>query len=178
MHCKERIDDMTNRSGIVFAKAPPFQIFITISYHYGSSCLCSSSYCSSDRLSFPWWYWLEELFNEQCSSKLFIIIIICVSSLSYCVSQFRPFVLPLVILAGGAVGAFLYWKKLGCCSCCCCHFLQVSFHLICSCSFFNMLMLILLLLLLPLSQVSFSWVKFDLIDLKFNKFNWQLLLAL
>ena len=40
--------------------------------------------------------------------------------------QFRPFVLPLVILAGAAVGAFLYWKKLGCCSCCCCHFLQVA----------------------------------------------------
>jgi len=37
---------------------------------------------------------------------------------------FRPFVLPLVILVGAAVGAFLYWKKLGCCSCCCCHFLQ------------------------------------------------------
>ena len=40
--------------------------------------------------------------------------------------QFRPFVLPLVILAGAAVAAFLYWKKLGCCSCCCCHFLQVA----------------------------------------------------
>ena len=32
-----------------------------------------------------------------------------------------------MILVGAAVGAFLYWKKLGCCSCCCCHFLQVAF---------------------------------------------------